>query len=193
MSEAIRSLSHAVETREMNSTSHSSGVAFYARVIAQELGLDKEEVDKIVFAASVHDVGKIVLPNKLLNKADRLAEDEYHLVKVHPIVGAQIVETLHGSERLRQYVKHHHERFDGSGYPEGLKGDHIPLGARIIAVADSFVNMTTERPYSPALQPMEAAREMEAKSGTQFDGMIVRILTAHLKGERMASERKQQA
>jgi diguanylate cyclase (GGDEF)-like protein len=193
MSEAIRSLSHAVETREMNSTSHSSGVAFYARVIAQELGLDKEEVDKIVFAASVHDVGKIVLPNKLLNKADRLAEDEYHLVKVHPIVGAQIVETLHGSERLRQYVKHHHERFVGSGYPEGLKGDHIPLGARIIAVADSFVNMTTERPYSPALQPMEAAREMEAKSGTQFDGMIVRILTAHLKGERMASERKQQA
>jgi diguanylate cyclase (GGDEF)-like protein len=190
MSEAIKSLSHAVESREMNSTSHGSGVAFYARVIAQELGLDQEEIDKIVFAASVHDVGKIVLPPRLLNKVDRLAEDEFHLVKIHPIVGAQIVETLHGSERLRQYVKHHHERFDGTGYPEGLKGEHIPLGARIIAVCDSFVNMTTERPYSPALQPIEAAKEMELNSGTQFDGMIVRILTAHLKGERMAAERK---
>ncbi len=187
MSEAIRSLAHAVETREMSSTSHSSGVAFYARVIAQELGLDKDEVDRIIFAASVHDVGKIVLPPRLLNKAERLAEDEYHLLKIHPIVGAQIVETLHGSEKLRQCVKHHHERFDGTGYPEGLKGEHIPLGARIIAVADSFVNMTTELPYAPAMQPMEAARELEAKSGTQFDGMIVRILTAHLKGERLAA------
>ncbi|HEX6879100.1 MAG TPA: diguanylate cyclase, partial [Terriglobales bacterium] len=187
MSEAIRSLAHAVETREMTSSSHSSGVAFYARIIAQELGLGKDDVDLIVFAATIHDVGKIVLPNKLLNKATQLAEDEYHLLKVHPIVGAQIVETLRGSERLRQYVKHHHEHFDGTGYPEGMKGEHIPLGARIIAVADAFVNMTTERPYAPALQPMEAAREMESKSGTQFDGMIVRILTAHLKGERLAA------
>jgi diguanylate cyclase (GGDEF)-like protein len=190
MADAIRSLAHAVETREMNSTSHSSGVAFYTRVIAQELGLDKEEVDTIVFAASIHDVGKIVLPTKLLNKAAHLAEDEFHLVKVHPIVGAQIIETLRGSERIRQYVKHHHERFDGTGYPEGLKGDHIPLGARIIAVADAFVNMTTERPYSAAVHPGEAARELESKSGTQFDGMIVRILTAHLKGERIAADRK---
>lgn len=191
MTEAIRSLAHAVETREMNSTSHSSGVAFYARVIGQELGLDREELETVVFAASVHDVGKIVLPGKLLNKTAHLAEDEFHLLKVHPIVGAQIVETLRGSERIRQYVKYHHERFDGVGYPDGLKGEQIPLGARIIAVADAFVNMTTERPYATAMTSSEAARELESKSGMQFDGMVVRILTAHLKGERLAAERKQ--
>ena len=144
----------------------------------------------MVFAATVHDVGKVVHPAKLLNKTAHLAEDEVHLLKIHPIVGAQIVENLSGSERVRQYVKHHHERFDGTGYPEGQKGENIPLGARIIAVADAYVNMTTDRAYSPAMQTMEAARELEVQSGTQFDGMIVRILTAHLKGERSVAEKK---
>lgn len=190
MNESVRALAHAVETREMSSTSHSNGVAFYARVIGQELRLDKEELETVAFAATVHDVGKVALPAKLLNKTAHLGEDEVHLLKIHPIVGAQIVENLSGSERVRQYVKHHHERFDGAGYPEGLKGEHIPLGARIIAVADAYVNMTTDRSYSPAMQPMEAARELELQSGTQFDGMIVRILTAHLKGERSIAERK---
>ena len=189
MNESIRALAHAVETREMSSTSHSNGVAFYARVIGQELRLDKEELETVVFAAMVHDVGKIVLAPRLLNKTAHLGEDEVHLLKVHPIVGAQIIENLSGSERVRQYVKHHHERFDGAGYPEALKGEHIPLGARIIAVADAYVNMTTDRPYSPAMPPLEAVRELEMQSGTQFDGMIVRILTAHLKGERSAAKR----
>jgi diguanylate cyclase (GGDEF)-like protein len=190
MNESIRTLSHAVETREMSSTSHSNGVAFYARVIGQDLRLDKEELDILVFAATVHDVGKIAIPAKLLNKTAHLGEDEVHLLKIHPIVGSQIVENLSGSERVRKYVRHHHERFDGTGYPEALKGEAIPLGARIIAVADAYVNMTTDRSYSPAMQPMEAARELELQSGTQFDGMIVRILTAHLKGERSIAERK---
>jgi diguanylate cyclase (GGDEF)-like protein len=190
MNESIRALAHAVETREMSSTSHSNGAGFYARVIAQQLGLDKEELETVVFAATVHDVGKVVLPPRLLNKAAHLAEDEVHLVKIHPIVGAQIIETLSGSERVRQYVKHHHERFDGTGYPEGLKGESIPLGARIIAVADAYVNMTTERSYSAAVPPMEAVRELELRSGTQFDGMIVRILTAHLKGERAVADKR---
>jgi HD-GYP domain-containing protein (c-di-GMP phosphodiesterase class II) len=189
MNESIRALAHAVETREMSSTSHSNGVAFFARVIGQELRLDKEELETVVFAAIVHDVGKIVLAPRLLNKTAHLGEDEVHLLKVHPIVGAQIIENLSGSERVRQYVKHHHERFDGTGYPEALKGEHIPLGARIIAVADAYVNMTTDRPYSPAMQPLEAVRELEMQTGTQFDGMIVRILTAHLKGERSAAKR----
>jgi HD-GYP domain-containing protein (c-di-GMP phosphodiesterase class II) len=190
MNESIRALAHAVETREMSSSSHSSRVGFYTRVIGQELRLDNEELETVVFAATVHDVGKVVLPAKLLNKTAHLGEHEVHLLKVHPIVGAQIIESLSGSERVRQYIKHHHERFDGTGYPESLKGEHIPLGARIIAVADAYVNMITDRPYSPAMQPMEAVRELEMQSGTQFDGMIVRILTAHLKGERSTAERK---
>lgn len=187
--EAVRSLNRAVEAREMNSSTHGSGVAFYARVIGQELGMTPEELEDLVFAASVHDVGKIAVPERLLTKPEPLNTDEFNIMKVHALVGSQILEAIPGSSRLRSYIKHHHERFDGLGYPDALKGEEIPLGARIIAVADAFVNMTTDRPFAPAKAPADAVHELESLSGLQFDGMIVRILTAHLKGERMTAGR----
>jgi len=187
--EAVRSLNRAVEAREMNSSTHGSGVAFYARVIGQELGMTPEEIEDLVFAASIHDVGKIAIPERLLTKPEPLNTDEFNLMKLHALVGAQILEAIPTSHRLRSYVRHHHERFDGLGYPDALKGEEIPLGARIIAVADAFVNMTTERPFAAAKAPADAVHELESLSGLQFDGMIVRILTAHLKGERMTAGR----
>ena len=106
---------------------------------------------------------------------------------MHATIGAQIFDAIPESKRLRNYVRHHHERFDGLGYPDALKGEEIPLGARIIAVADAFVNMTTDRPFAAAKASADAVQELESLSGLQFDGMIVRILTAHLKGERMTA------
>lgn len=187
--EAIRSLNHAVEAREMSSSTHGSGVAFYSRVIGEELGLSPEEMEDLVFAASVHDVGKIAVPERLLTKPEPLTGDEFNMMKMHAVVGAQILDAIPGSNRMRLYIRHHHERFDGLGYPEALKGEEIPLGARIIAVADAFVNMTTERPFAAAKSPADAVLELESLSGMQFDGMIVRILTSHLKGERLTAGR----
>lgn len=185
--EAIRFLNHAVESREMFSSTHGSGVAFYARVIGEELGLTPEEMEDLVFAATVHDVGKIAVPERLLSHPEPLTGDEFNMMKMHSVVGAQILEAVPNSHRMCLYVRNHHERFDGLGYPDALKGEEIPLGARIIAVADAFVNMTTDRPFAPAKPPAEAVQELESLSGLQFDGMIVRILTAHLKGERMSA------
>jgi diguanylate cyclase (GGDEF)-like protein len=190
MMEAIRSLNQAVEVRERSSSTHGSGVAFYSRMIGQELGMTPEELEDLVFAASVHDVGKVAVPERLLTKPGRLDDEEFSLVKMHATIGAQIFDAIHESKRLRNYVRHHHERFDGLGYPDALKGEEIPLGARIIAVADAFVNMTTDRPFASAKAPADAVQELESLSGLQFDGMIVRILTAHLKGERMTAGRQ---
>jgi HD-GYP domain-containing protein (c-di-GMP phosphodiesterase class II) len=146
-----------------------------------QLGLPPDELADLAFAACVHDVGKIVIPEDLLNKAGPLTEDEYRVVKTHVEVSGRIVGTIPDGERLRQMVAHHHERFDGGGYPAGLRGEQIPLGARILTVAEAYANMTTDRPYASVRSPAEALAEMERLSGAQFDGLLVRILIKQLK------------
>jgi HD-GYP domain-containing protein (c-di-GMP phosphodiesterase class II) len=153
-----------------------------ADAIAHELAIPEDEASDLMFAARVHDVGKIIVPEQILNKPAALSEDEYHLVKTHTLVGTQILATIPGSQRICQIVRHHHERFDGNGYPDGLVGDQIPLGARIIAVAEAFVDMMTERPYASAKTEAEALTELESLAGLQFDGMVVRILTRFVRG-----------
>ncbi len=184
LKEAIEVLCRAAETREVHAASHGESVARYARMVGRALGMEPDELADLVYAGRVHDVGKIFLPEKILNKPGALTGDEYYLVKMHPKVGGEILATVPGSRRLREWVEHHHENFDGSGYPGGLRGEEIPLGARILHVADAYVNMTTERPFAAARTAEAAMAELEALSGTQFDGMIVRILARQLKAEK---------
>jgi diguanylate cyclase (GGDEF)-like protein len=184
--EAIRALTRSAETREVHASGHGETVAKFAQAIGKELGLPPEELNDLVFAAQVHNVGKILMPERLLNKAGALSQDEYYLIKMHAELGARIVETIPGGAHLAQLVRHHHERFDGHGYPEGLEGEQIPLGARIIAVGEAYVNMTADRPYANVKPANEAMAELESLSGTQFDGMLVRILIRQLKGEKAA-------
>jgi HD-GYP domain-containing protein (c-di-GMP phosphodiesterase class II) len=162
-------------------------VSRYAQLIARALGLSAEEVDDIAYAARVHDVGKVFVADRILNKNGPLTDDEFYLVKLHPHVGAEIVATIPESEALQKAVEHHHEAFDGSGYPDGLRGEQIPLWARILAVADSYVNMTTERTFANAKTSEQALAELENLSGTRYDGMLVRVLTRELKSERAPS------
>ena len=184
--DAARTINRTVESREMHASGHGEIVASYADAVGRELSFSEQELRDLVFAAQVHDLGKIILPEKLLNKAGALTFDEFQLVKSHAAVGAQILGTIPGAENAQKFVLHHQERFDGGGYPEGLKGEEIPLGARIVAVAEAYVNMTADRPYANGKTPAEAMQELEKFSGTQFDGMLVRVLIKQLKGERAA-------
>jgi HD-GYP domain-containing protein (c-di-GMP phosphodiesterase class II) len=180
MRDAISTLTRAAEAREVHATGHGEAVARYAEIIARELRLPAQEAQEVIFAARVHDVGKIVVPERILNKQAALSKEEFYVLRLHSAVGAQIVQIIPGSDRIREYVHHHHERMDGNGYPEGLRGEDVPLGARIIAVADAFATMTSERSFAPARSIEAAFREMQAQSGTQFDGAIVEVLARHV-------------
>jgi len=182
--EAIETVNRAAESREVQAAGHSDQVARYAEVIGRALNMSPDELSDLVYAARVHDVGKIFVPERVLNKSAPWTEGEYSLVKTHARVGAEIVAAIPASEQMQSAVEHHHEALDGSGYPGGLRGEQIPLWARIIGIADAYVNMTNERPFAPARTGEQALVELEKLSGTRFDGMLVRLLIRQLKTER---------
>ena len=187
LKEAIESLSRAAESRELQTAGHGDLVARYSEVIARALGLASEETADLVYAARVHDVGKIFIPERILNKTGPLSDEEFFQVKMHAHVGAEIVGTVPHSDMMREAIEHHHQRFDGSGYPDGLRGEQIPLWARIIGLADAYANMVTEQSYLAARTPDQALEELSGMSGTRFDGMLVRLLMRGLKTERTSS------
>ena len=141
-------------------------------------------MEEITFAGRVHDLGKLFVENRILNKPGTLTEDEFAVVKTHAQIGAQVLRAIPEVERVAQAIEAHHEAFDGSGYPLGLKGENIPLYGRIIAVADAYVNMTSERSFALPKTDEQAITELGKLSGTRFDGMIVRLLARLLKMEK---------
>jgi HD-GYP domain-containing protein (c-di-GMP phosphodiesterase class II) len=126
-------------------------------------------------------VGKILIPEALLNKEERLNDNEMRMLQMHPVLGARIVGTIPGSSRIVASVRHHHERPDGMGYPDRLKGDAIPLGARILSVAEAYAHITIDRPYAAKRTPSQAFAELERLSGTQFDAMVVRMFLNYMR------------
>ncbi len=185
--EAIEALSRAAELREHNASGHGEQCGHYAGIIARGLNLPAEEVGRLVFAARVHDVGKLFIPHRILTKPGALSEEELEVMKSHARLGAEVLRSISEAEPVVQAVESHHEAFDGSGYPAGLTGEGIPLYARIIAVADAFVNMTSDRSFAPPKTDEQAMAELESGSGTRFDGMIVRLFAHLLKLERASS------
>ena len=188
--ESIESLAHAAELRELHGPGHGRIVARCCEITARALGLPPEETADLSFSGLVHDVGKIFVPERILNKSGPLSEDEFYLVKMHARVGAEILSLVPGGEKLRSAVESHHEAFDGSGYPAGLRGDEIPLWARIIAIADAYANMTMEHSFAPSKTNDQALSELGKLSGMRYDGMLVRILVRELKAERASSTLK---
>src|SRR6266436_2194718 len=182
--EAIEALARASESRETYAAGHSDRIVRCAEMLARALDVPTDELADLQFAARVHDVGKLFLPEKILNKPGTLTEDEFYLMKLHPQMGGELVATLPESERLQGAIEHHHEAFDGSGYPTGLRGEQIPFLARILSLADAFVEMTSERPFAPAKTVDEALAELEKLSGTRYDGMLVRVLLRQLRAEK---------
>jgi diguanylate cyclase (GGDEF)-like protein len=184
LQEALEALARASESRETYAAGQSERVVRCTEMLGRAVDLKPEEMDDLQFAARVHDVGKLFLPEKILNKPGSLSEDEFYLMKQHPQMGCELISTLPASERLQNAVEHHHEAFDGSGYPGALRGEQIPFLARIIALADAFVNMTSERPFAPAKTIDEALVELEKLSGTRYDGMLVRLLVRQMRAEK---------
>ncbi len=175
---AIRTLAAAIDAKDPYTRGHSERVTRYSEIIATELGLPTEEVENIQIAALLHDVGKIGISDSILQKPSILTEDEYAVMKQHPELGGNIMSQIQQLKHIIPGMRYHHESLDGSGYPRGLKGDEIPLAARIIGVADAFDAMTTERPYQKPLATDEAMEIINRKAGQKFDRRVVDALAA---------------
>jgi putative nucleotidyltransferase with HDIG domain len=185
-SRMLEQLTMALEARDPGTHRHSQRVARHSVAIAKRMGLSREEVSRIRTAAAVHDVGKLETPPAVLRKREPLTEREFATIKRHSVVGAGMAAGL-GDDELVRIVRHHHERLDGKGYPDGLVGDQIPLGSRIIAVADTFDAVTSERPYRAARKHREALDLLAAEAGTQLDPDAVKAFRGYYSGLRPAA------
>jgi len=186
----IRALADALDAKCDYTAGHSLRVSRIACLIGRELGRTPEELRDIELGGILHDIGKIGVPESILWKPAQLTPEEKEIMRKHPSISAQIIGELRGLRRAREYVRHHHEYFDGSGYPDGLKGEDIPLGARIILVSDAYDAMTTDRPYRKAIGHERAVTELNTMKGTQFDPQVVEALMNIVEGGAEALNRK---
>jgi putative nucleotidyltransferase with HDIG domain len=184
--ESIVGLAEELDVRDTGSPGHCHTVGRYAELMATELGLDAAHVERVRLAGVLHDIGKTGVSDRLLTKTGALAADEWHSIRTHPEIGARLL--AHPElEDLRAWVLAHHERPDGKGYPYGLVGDDIPMESRILAVADAYEAMTSERSFRSALGEEAALSELQAGAGTQFDATVVEMFLAILAGNKPLS------
>jgi putative nucleotidyltransferase with HDIG domain len=177
----LRSLISITEAKDPYTKGHTERVAAYSMAIANRLSFNEEQLRTVMFGALLHDIGKMGVLEKIISKAGPLTEEEWALMRAHPVVGAQIVEKMEFLTGTIDIVRHHHESWNGKGYPDGLQGEAIPLMARVVTVADSFDAMTTDRPYRRALSLDEAVRRLEEGSGTQFDAALVKVFVKYVR------------
>ncbi|MEK6646958.1 MAG: HD domain-containing phosphohydrolase [Candidatus Firestonebacteria bacterium] len=169
----IKALAVAIDAKDHYTHNHSENVTKYAVEIAEEMGLNSEEVKNINHASQLHDLGKIGIQDYILSKSDKLSAEEWKKIKEHSLKSAEILEPLVFLNDVIEMVKQHHERYDGAGYPYGVKGDNIRIGARIMAVADAYDAMISDRPYRNSMSQKDAIAELEKCSGKQFDPQVV--------------------
>jgi HD-GYP domain-containing protein (c-di-GMP phosphodiesterase class II) len=172
-SATVCALNQMLDLKDLNTGVHSTRLAEWAMRVAEQLGVSEHQLHDIEVAAILHDIGKVGVPDAILNKPGKLTPEERAVIEKHSEYGWAILRLIPGFERASLLVLHHHERMDGKGYPAGLKGEEIPLGARIVSVVDAFDAMVSDRSYRQGLPSEEAIRRLRADSGTQFDATIV--------------------
>jgi putative nucleotidyltransferase with HDIG domain len=173
--DTIRALIAAVEAKDTYTYGHSSRVTKYSLLIADQLDIDPVEKRRLEYLALLHDIGKIGIDEKILRKDAKLNDDEWEIIRNHTVIGSSIIKPIKFLPSGEKIIRHHHERFSGGGYPDGLRGEDIPLFSRIIAVADSFDAMTSLRPYRGTLVAKDAIAELRRCAGEQFDPALVDI------------------
>jgi putative nucleotidyltransferase with HDIG domain len=185
--DTAEALASAHEAKDSYTAHHSRSIADNAEAVGRSLGMEPADVRMLRFGAAFHDIGKLAVPGAILNKPGRLTDEERERVEQHTVIGEQIIGPIDFLASVRPLVRHGHERWDGAGYPDGLSGEEIPLGARIIFACDAYDAMTTDRPYRSALSLAEAKAELVANAGTQFDPVVVEVLLVVLAGAEQAA------
>ena len=176
LEETAQALASAIDAKDKYTNGHSNRVAEYSRMIAKEAGMSEEDCDEIYLAALLHDVGKIGIPDEIINKKGKLTPEEYEVIKSHPVIGSEILDNIKEAPYLIEGARHHHERYDGKGYPDKLSGNDIPEIARIISVADSYDAMTSNRSYRSYLSQDKVRNEIVEGLGSQFDPIYGQIM-----------------
>jgi HD-GYP domain-containing protein (c-di-GMP phosphodiesterase class II) len=179
----ICAFNQLLDLKDLNTGVHSTRLAEWGMRVGQELGLEEAELQNLEVAALLHDIGKVGIPDSILRKPGRLDPEEYALMKKHPEYGWAVLRMLPGFERAALDILHHHESFDGKGYPAGLKGTEIPVVSRIVCVIDAFDAMVSSRPYRTGLPYEEAVRRLNQASGTQFDPVVVQSFLSFAEAE----------
>ena len=169
----LATLGEVIDAYDIYTYGHSTQVAVYADTIGEQLGLSQQEREQLIKAALVHDIGKVGITETIIGKQGPLSDEEYNIIKRHPIIGSEIIGQMKGMQDLVPLVRHHHERWDGKGYPDGLEGEQIPLSARILALADSLDTLCSDRPWRPTRSFKEVLQEILLCSSTQFDPRVV--------------------
>ncbi|MBI4753640.1 HD-GYP domain-containing protein [Candidatus Desantisbacteria bacterium] len=171
--ETIRVLAEAIDSRSKFTQGHSERVRRYCDLIGQRLYLSDEELKVLDIAATLHDIGRVGVEQTIWEKPGKLTDTEFESAKSHAAIGEKMLPPIPFLDRVAKVVRHHHEKYDGSGYPDCINGENIPLSARILAVADAFDAMTSERPYRERIDPIVALEEIKSLSGTQFDPLVI--------------------
>ena len=189
--ETVTALATAMEAKDHYTAGHAAALAGRALAVGRRLGLDEEALRQLNYAAILHDIGKIGVPGRILNKPGPLDAEEFAVMAQHTVIGEQIIESLEHLRPVARIVRSAHERYDGSGYPDGLAGEAIPLRSRIVLVCDAYDAMTSDRPYRTALTASEALAEVCACAGSQFDPLVVETFAAELAGDSEAAGLKE--
>ncbi|HUK55253.1 MAG TPA: HD domain-containing phosphohydrolase [Nitrospiria bacterium] len=179
--DSIKALASALETKDVETMGHSDRTVEHALLLGRRLGFSENDQEVLQYAAILHDIGKIGIPESILKKPGKLTADEYEVMKQHPVLGAQIIQPVKFLEPVVPLVRADHERWDGKGYPNGLRGEEIPLGARVVALVDAYDAMTFDRVYRKAPGKEYAVNEMQKNAGTQFDPQLVKLFLEILK------------
>ena len=182
-SSLVCAMNQLLDLKDLNTGFHSTRLAEWAMRVGEELGLEEGCLRDVEVAALLHDIGKIGIPDSILHKPARLTEDEYALMKKHPDYSWAVVRLFPGMSRASLYVLHHHENYDGTGYPGGLRAEEIPIGGRIVSVIDAFDAMVSSRPYRKGLPFEEAMRRLIIASGSQFDPTVLNSFVNIAQGE----------
>ena len=185
---AARSILLALDMKDSYTFGHSTRVAFYSQELGKEMGLSSEELYQLELASLFHDIGKIGIPDNILLKPTRLSQDEFTIMKTHPERSEEVLKNFSPFEKIAKYARHHHERYDGKGYPDNLKGEDIPYFSRIILISDTFDAMTSDRPYRKGLPYDVAFSELEEFAGSQFDPKLSKVFVKAMEKDQKKNE-----